>query len=124
MSIYKNIKRIATKKNIQQKDIAAAFDVTENTMTNYLTGRTKIIADQVPLFAKILKVSIEELYNDSYSEKKDLKKSEDPEIKYFNCPECIEKQKRLDKAEKERDDFRQKYIECLEELAGKKKAAS
>lgn len=120
MSIYKNIKRIATKKNIQQKDIAAAFGVTENTMTNYLTGRTKIIADQVPLFAKTLKVSIEELYSDSYSEKKDLKKTEDQEIKHYSCPDCVKKQKKIDELE----EYRSKYIECLEELAGKKKAAS
>lgn len=57
-------------------------------------------------------------YNDN-SEANELSETK---IKYFNCPECIEKQKKLEKTEKERDDYRQKYIECLEDLAGKKKA--
>jgi transcriptional regulator with XRE-family HTH domain len=48
----------------------------------------------------------------------------EPEIKLFHCQECINKQNKLEQAEKERDDYRQKYIECLEELAGKKKAVS
>jgi len=44
--------------------------------------------------------------------------STEPEIKYFSCPDCIKKQKEID----ELLEYRQKYIECLEELAGKKKA--
>ena len=43
------------------------------------------------------------------------------EIKYFNCPECIKKQKLIDELTTERDNFRNKYIECLEELAGRDK---
>ena len=44
----------------------------------------------------------------------------EPGIKLINCIECIAKQKKIDELE----DYRRKYIECLEEIAGKKKAAS
>lgn len=72
--------------------------------------------------------SIEKFFSKStnqqqYINKNILSHAIEPEVKYFNCPECINKQKELEKAERERDDYRQKYIECLEELAGKKKAA-
>jgi hypothetical protein len=44
----------------------------------------------------------------------------EPKITYYNCTDCIKKQKEID----ELKEYRQKYIECLEEIAGKKKAAS
>lgn len=123
MPIYKNIKKIALIKNIQQKEIAEAFGVTENTMTNYLTGRTKINADQLPLFAKTLRVSIEDLFNDTYSATSNSIHPQKPEVKYFACEDCIEKQIKLDKAcellkqkDNELIEFQRKYINLLEEI--------
>ena len=96
MGIYQNIKKIAKRKNITHKQLAEQFKVTDQTMTNYLTGRTKIIADQVPLFAKALRVSIEELFIDDYFKKVEPGKSNEPVYKYYECPECISKQKEID----------------------------
>lgn len=132
MSIYKNIKKIANRKNIQQKDLAVAFGVTENTMTNYLTGRTKIVADQVPLFAKFLKVSIEELF----TENDDVKNPEpwdgnEPQAEGYSCPDCRPRIKRIKELEETVLEIREKltnthekYIKCLEEIAAKKENPS
>ena len=54
-------------------------------------------------------------------------KASDVKMQYFSCPDCIEKQKKIDNLEHERDDFRNKYIECLEdfrELTSNRKRAS
>jgi len=39
---------------------------------------------------------------------------------YGRCLECDRKQKIIDKIREERDDIYRRYIECLEELCGKK----
>ena len=64
MSIYKIIKQIAEKKGIQQKDIAAILDVRPNTVNNWFQGNTSMKAELVPEIARILGVSIEELYKE------------------------------------------------------------
>jgi len=92
MEIYLNIRNIAKKKNIQQKALAASLNVTVQTMTNYFNGRTKITADQIPMFAKLLRVDIEDLflkdwkpgineakYDDTKNEMKDLLREKEKE---------------------------------------------
>lgn len=39
---------------------------------------------------------------------------------YGRCLECERKQKEIDKIREERDDIYRRYVECLEELCGKK----
>ena len=114
MSIYQNIKRIAKQKNIHQKDIAVQFGVSENTITNYFNNRTKIVADHVPLFAKILRVSIQEIYGIDEKEGKSV--NEPTGVKSSSCPDCLKKQKEIDRLLKEYDAVKNKYINCLEQL--------
>lgn len=37
-------------------------------------------------------------------------------INYTNCPDCIKKQKEIEKLRQENDALKDKYIECLEKL--------
>ena len=104
MPIYLNIKNIANRKNVQQKDIAEAFGVTENTMTNYLTGRTKITADQIPLFAKVLRVSIADLFQEAATPLKTTYPNEDKMQvveEMHPCPRCGDKDKLILSYEKQ-----------------------
>lgn len=124
MELHLKIKELLEKrKDLEQKDLAKILGVTPKQAHNYLNGHSKIIADNIPAIAKLLRVSINTLFDDVDSSAKSEEEQHQYKMKSVDCPECIEKQKRLEKAEKERDDFRQKYIECLEDLAGKKKAA-
>lgn len=112
MTIYKNIKSIAKKKSIQSKELAEAFGVTENQMSNYLNGRTKITSDQVPLFARLLRVSISELYGEADAGKL---------LNANMCPDCNEKQKLIDRLSvkvgeltAELYELQKKYINAIE----------
>jgi plasmid maintenance system antidote protein VapI len=40
------------------------------------------------------------------------------------CPDCIEKDEEIERLKSEVDDWRNKYIDCLEKLAGSKKDVS
>jgi transcriptional regulator with XRE-family HTH domain len=117
MNIYLRIKELARKKRITYKEFAEALNVTEIQVTNYLNGRSKIIADQIPVFAKILKVPIEDLFRENGSDKSksksfDVTKSQDDT---YYCPECIKKEKRLKELEAIIKD-KQKIINQCEEL--------
>jgi transcriptional regulator with XRE-family HTH domain len=76
-NIYLNIKKILKRKRITQKELAEGFELSENMMTNYLTGRTRILAEQIPLFAKLLRASYDDLFN-----WKDLNTLEEPMLDY------------------------------------------
>jgi len=99
--------------------------VTGKTAHNYLNGKTKIDVEIIPLIAKALRVDINELFESkNQSEKKSyFTHLEDPESKYKTCPECLEKQKKLDEmydqlqeTEKEMRDYQRKYIDLLEKM--------
>lgn len=44
----------------------------------------------------------------------------EPKITTYSCPECINKQKELEKANQKIQELQEKYTACLEELLGKK----
>ena len=112
MKVYLIIKEIAKKKKITYKEIADALNVTDIQVTNYLNGRSKIIADQIPVLANLLKVSISQLYGvaNEIKSKNDI----DP------CLECLKKQLEIDELKNKNIELNEKYIACLEELLGKK----
>lgn len=115
MAIYNIIKKIAKKKNIPQKDLAEGFGVTENTMTNYLTGRTKIAADQVPMFARLLRVSISDLFEEAPL------KENNPESSYdAKCKECNVKDAEIFRLKNKLFETQEKYTEAMEKLQNKK----
>ena len=115
-TIYQNIRRLSEQKKVQQKDIAEALNVGTNTVNNWFKGKTSMKAEQIPPIANLLGVSVEEIYLDTYSNKLELPQSYDVKSKYYNCPECIEKQKKIEKLEQERDKYHDKYIDCLEDF--------
>lgn len=98
MALYLKIKRLIEKnRRLQQKDLADALGVTGKTAHNYLNGHTKISADQVPAIAKLLGLTIEELYREDkeYNKKTDSMIGFEPQTK-FDCSECVAKQKEID----------------------------
>ena len=97
--------------------------VSRGTGINYRTLKSKIdsgswTANDVEVLADFFKKPITYFFD-----KEELNVAHEPEKDGIKCRECISKQKTIDDLTAERDSFRNKYIECLEELAGKKKAA-
>lgn len=77
-SIYKKIKEIAERKKIQQKDIALGMEVGINTVNNWFQEKTSMKAEQVPQIARILRVPISSLFDQT----EDLKTLEEPLVEY------------------------------------------
>ena len=109
MNIHLRIKEIVEKKNISREALAKELSVSSKTIHNYLNGITKISVEQLPIIAKSLKVSMDDLFQEigtalikSYSEKGSANLIEEP------CPSC----EKL-KAEK------MKLLEDLNELNAK-----
>lgn len=94
--------------------------------SQYLTGVTKSLkAEYLIHFLYNAKIDLNKFLNQNiYRPIEELAEASDVKIKYFNCPECIKKQNTINDVEAERDSYRQKYIECLEELAGRDKKTS
>lgn len=68
MSIYLNIsKLLARKKHIKKSTIAETLGVSRNTITNWLSKEVGIKAEQVPQIAKVLHVSVSELFGEEAS---------------------------------------------------------
>jgi len=89
MDIYKRIREIAERKRIQHKEIAEALGVGKNTVTNWLTEKTSMNAEQIPKIAKILRVSIEELFlEDGAVINKSIIKEETINVVNEPCPMC------------------------------------
>lgn len=110
METYLIIKEIAQRKKIEQKELASAFNVSENQMSNYLTGRTKILADHIPVYAKLLRVPVERLFSNEI----DLKILEEPVSEYElnDCKLCKSKDKTIE-AQQEIIDLLKNQIENL-----------
>lgn len=93
MSIYNNIREIAERRKIQQKDIAELMNVSTNTVNNWFLGKNSMKAEQVPIIAKILHVSIDAIFNENIEQ---IVKAEDVEAEYHRkCPKCEEKDKKI-----------------------------
>jgi len=113
MSISLRIKQLFEKrKDLEQKDLAKLLGVSTKTAHNYLNGHSKINADHIPAIAKLLRISISELYG-AENNKKLINESS-------VCLECINKQKEIDKLVAKNTELNEKYTACLEELLGKR----
>jgi transcriptional regulator with XRE-family HTH domain len=113
MDIALRIKQLFEKrKDLEQKDLANLLGISTKTAHNYLNGHSKIIADHIPAIAKLLRVSISELYGIG----NELKSKNDID----SCLECIKKQLEIDELKNKNIELNEKYIACLEELLGKK----
>ena len=112
MSIYHIIKEISKRKKITHKEIAEVLNVTETQVTNYLNGRSKISADQVPQFARLLRVPISELYSEPGT-KRDVVSVNDE-----GCKKCAEKDAEIIQLKSKLLDTMDKYTKLLEELQG------
>ncbi|WP_372775616.1 hypothetical protein [Mangrovibacterium sp.] len=94
--------------------IAEHLGIPESTLRSRLE-RKNLTPDDVEAFADFFSKPIAFFFDKEENEVNE--KPETYKLKIINCPECIKKQKEL-------DDYRQKYIECLEELAGRQKKTS
>jgi len=122
MFIYQNIKKIARRKNITNKQLAEAFGITDQTMTNYLTGRTKIIADHIPLYAKVLRVGIAELFQEDWNPGKYVQPDVSVDIanESQDCQSCKEKDAEIYRLRNKLFDVQEKYTDAILELQNKK----
>lgn len=119
MELHLRIKELLERrKDLEQKDLANILGVSPKQAHNYLNGHSKIIADHIPAIAKLLRVPINSLFEDTDTSDHINEAQQNYRVSRIDCLECITKQKEID----ELKEFRKKYIECLEELAGKKKA--
>jgi transcriptional regulator with XRE-family HTH domain len=55
-----------------------------------------------------------------FFDKEELSIANESSAEYRKCPECEKKQIEIEKIRDERDDIYRRYVECLEELCGKK----
>lgn len=65
MDIYLNIKNIIKeKKYITQQEVADKVGVSTNTFSSWMNKKSGLRAEQVPKIAKVLRVSVAELYGE------------------------------------------------------------
>jgi transcriptional regulator with XRE-family HTH domain len=121
MNIYLRIKEIAKGKNITQDVIGNALGLTSKTAHNYLNGHTKISVEQLPIIAKVLRVRIDQLFqevgtplNINYANDEKLDITED------GCGMCRIKDNEISKLKSELLSTKDKYIFLLENAVPKK----
>jgi transcriptional regulator with XRE-family HTH domain len=115
-AIYQTIKYLAEKKKVQQKEIAEALNVGTNTVNNWVQGKTSMKAEQIPLIAKCLRVSVSELFNEntvSLEEKAKMEEAFHIVGEDYMCPNCY-------KFKSEVEVWKDKYIYLLENGVPKK----
>jgi transcriptional regulator with XRE-family HTH domain len=118
MDIYQKIRYLAEKKKIQQKEIAEAMEVGTNTVNNWFQGKTSMKAEQIPIIAKCLRVTVAELFNENtVSLEEKANREEVPQIvsEEYMCPNCYKYKAAVDK-------WKDKYIYLLENGVPKKEA--
>lgn len=116
MNIYQNIKYISERKKIQQKEIAEALNVGTNTVNNWFQGNTSMKAEQIPLIAKCLRVTVAELFSENQLPDKAYKYNES-DIDFVSentmCSNCYKLKGEIEK-------WKDKYIYLLENGQPKK----
>lgn len=113
MNIYNNIREIAEQKKIQQKEIAKAMNVGINTVNNWFNGNTSMKAEQIPIIAKILRVSIDSIFKENFEK---ITKAEDPSAEYHRkCVQCEEKDRLILELNAELRETSKKLIDRLEQ---------
>lgn len=116
--MYKRIKEIAEKKRIQQKEIAEALNVGVNTVNNWFQENTSMKAEQIPLIAKVLRVSIEQIFQKVGTPlQKNLIAEEVMNVANEPCANCAAMQAEINK-------WKDKYIYLLENGTVKKENPS
>jgi hypothetical protein len=94
--------------------------VSKHTGINYQTLKSKLksgvwLAVEIEILAKYFKKPITYFFGE------DEKNSVDePGVTTYSCPDCIKKQKEIDRLQKEKDEIKDKYINCLEQLNNSK----
>ena len=58
-----NLKILREKAGLTQKEVAALFEIKQNTVSMWETGLSKPRADKLPELAKLYGCSIDDLYN-------------------------------------------------------------
>lgn len=113
--MYKRIKEIAEKKRIQQKEIAEALNVGVNTVNNWFQENTSMKAEQIPLIAKVLRVRIDQLFQEVGTPLKDNYQITEIKLDTVEdgCQKCREKDVEINK-------WKDKYIYLLENGVPKK----
>lgn len=111
--IYLNIKSIIKKKKfLTQKDIADTVGVSKTTFSNWMTKKVGITAEQIPVIAKALHVSISELYGEQINllEQPTVRTNQDPHEKYATvtepCNSCADKERIIKAQEQHIEDLR------------------
>lgn len=97
MELHLKIKELLEKrKDLEQKDLAQVLGVTPKQAHNYLNGHSKIIADHIPAIAKLLRVSINSLFDDKDISNEIMEEQLEYRITRIDCSECIAKQKEIE----------------------------
>lgn len=112
-----NINKI---ESLINKEESNASIVSKNTGINYQTLKSKLksgfwSAEEVEILADYFKKPITYFFD-----KEESNLANESSAVYGRCLECERKQKEIDKIREERDDIYRRYVECLEELCGKK----
>lgn len=97
--------------------IATILGIGESTLRSRLE-RKNLTPDDVEKIADYFKKPIAYFFDREQDVSVANDEQHDYKVTRIDCPECIAKQKEIE----ELKEYRRKYIECLEELAGKKKA--
>lgn len=115
VDLYQNIKKLADNRKIQYKDIAETLGVSQNTVTNWFKGQNSMKAEFIPVIAKLLRVSIDQLFQEVVTPLKNIDQT--PELKLDaaedGCAMCKVKDAEINK-------WKDKYIYLLENGVAKK----
>lgn len=114
-----NINKIESdfnKQNLTDSDIAKILGKAYTTINNKRKRESnRWTPDEVEKIADFFKRPIS-----YYFDKEESNLANESSAVYGRCLECERKQKEIDKIREERDDIYRRYVECLEELCGKK----
>ena len=114
-----NINKIESdfnKQNLTDSDIAKILGKAYTTINNKRKRESnRWTPDEVEKIADFFKRPIS-----YYFDKEESNLANESSAEYRRCLECERKQMKIDKIRDERDDIYRRYVECLEELCGKK----
>lgn len=104
------------KHNLTDSDIAKILGKAYTTINNKRKRESnRWTPDELEKIADFFKRPIS-----YYFDKDESNLANESSVEYRRCPECEKKQREIEKIRNERDDIYRRYVECLEELCGKK----
>lgn len=110
--IYVNVNELMRRKKLLQIDLAKELGVDKKTVNNWLNLKKGMRAEKIPLIAKFLNVSINELYG--VTEKPFKTVNEPPPNYYSKNDECNELRKEIKALREKHDNLNDKYNELNE----------